>query len=599
MTEAQLHKLCLPKPGHTAFIKNRTVRPVVISANRFNAVVRRSRMADKQEMKAADEEEQRYMEYLKEGSDRLCSHFKNMGGPSFDEEQQARLDQELREDEVRKAQVKKEDEQSRKERIMRANRILENLKSGQRALHHALVESELAYQRHFNEALNREIAKDARQQQELDDARCPEMLIPFGGVTEEQEKTVQEQKATAIREYFQKELAEREQQRLEQKEKEDSDVIIERAQYKCLQDQEQRAAKRLAESKREFCRRAYKDALEEKARIANFENICDKIDDRLVCVAQVTRRKLDVRSDRIVQELCKTVAQEREERAIQQCRLQQAQRQQDKKERGEVVALHDARMAENAEQRLRRVQQLSKERVAYEKQQRLQLREKQKREAQIQRFHVAERFKNSDTNANFAVAQKRRRVQDTENLRRMLQRQRDECVERRDAELLQVSACAADPYLQQDVSFFEDAVNMITHAKEGGRPIYPLAKAVELYRRKNGIEVATEGRTLRRSRQRDNCWPGYHGKADVNYRKYEQQEQCRQQQEASRHGIFTKCIKITKMATEEQPYKKCALDCPMKCVRHRGLPAISDVDSFDCGSNVLCVHDPRICELHQ
>ncbi|XP_062130643.1 trichohyalin-like [Drosophila sulfurigaster albostrigata] len=588
----QLNRACLGKPGHTMFLKNRTVQPVVLSANRFNAMLGRSYMAEKHEKKAADEEEHRYMEYLKEGSEKLCSCFTNVGQVSFDEEHQARLDQEVREDEIRKRQVKKEDEQHRKERIMRANRILENLKSGQRALHHALVESELSYQRNFNETLNREIAEDAARQQRLDEQQCPEQLIPFCGVTEEQEKAEQAKKSLDIREYFQKELAERHQQRLEQKEKEQCEVIIERAQYKCLQEEEEKAAKRLAESKREFCRRAYKEAVKEKAEAAKLEHIYGKIEDRVICVDKVMRRKLDSRNGRAIKTLRENQIRDREAIAIELCRVQQAKQREEEEHQREIVEHHDVEVNADADRRLCRVEELRKERIAYQKEERKQLADNRKRDAQIHRFHVAERFKNQLTNERFAFMQKRKRENETDNLRKLLHGQRDEFLARHNNELMRISACEDDPYLQDDVAFFDDAVKMVKHAKEGGRPVYPMAKVVEDYRRKNQIDMVPEGRMVRRNKLRDYCWPGYHSKADLAYRKYDQKEECRQKQENNRQGIFDKCIKITKMATEEKPYKKCAMECPIKCIQYRGLPAMDDVDSFDCGSNVCYVDAP-------
>lgn len=592
MMQVHLNRACMGKAGHSMFLKNRTLQPVVISAKRFNAIMGRSQMAQKHEKIAADDEERRYMEYLKEGSDKLCSRFTNMGHMSLEEEKQAKLDQELREDDIRRKQVKKEDEQHRKERIMRANRILENLKSGQRALHHALVESEMAYQRKFNKDLNREIAEDALRQQRYDEAQCPLMMIPFCGVTEEQEKAAQEKKANAIREQRAKDLAERLQQRLDEKEQRDTEVIIERAQYKCLQEMEEKAAKKLAESKREFCRRAYRDALKYKAAREKYENICDAIDDRVICVHQGMRRKLDLQSGTDIKAMREKKIRNREELAVQLCRVQQAKKRQDEEHQKQIVENYNSKIGADGDRRISRLEELRQQRIAYQEEERKQEEEKRKRANQIRRFHVAQRFKNQEANKRFAITQKLKKDAETANLRNILYGQRDEFIQRRNDELMRISACQDDPYLQEDVSFFDDAVNMITHARKGGRSVYPMAKVVEAYRRKNQIDMEPEGRMVRRSKLRDYCWPGYHSKADLAYMKYDQKEDCRQQQERNRHGIFAKCIKITKMAAEEEPYKKCVMECPVKCWRHRGLPAMEDVDSFDCGSNVCYEDDP-------
>lgn len=263
----KLNKVCFAQPGHVKFIKSRKAFPVVVSAKRFDAIVDRSRMEKKHAALAAEEEEKRYMNYLKEGSDWLCSRFTKMSHQDLDKEKQAKLDQELKEAAIREKQVKYEDDLNRKKRIFRANRILENMKENQRALHRAVVESEVIYQRKYNEAVDREIAEDARRQKRLEDEICPEVLIPLSNITEEQLKAQEKAKAMIMRAEFLKDCKERRERKLAEKEQEECDVLIERAQYQCLYEKEQKEAKERAEKKREFCRRAYKDALKEKAAI--------------------------------------------------------------------------------------------------------------------------------------------------------------------------------------------------------------------------------------------------------------------------------------------------------------------------------------------
>lgn len=263
-----LDKSCLAPPGHTKFLKHRRVLPVIVSAKRFNDIMYRSTMGLKRDKLAAAEEDERYLQYLKDGNDALVKHFTNIGTHSLEDEKRAKLDQELKEAEIREKQVRLEDERIRKERIMRANRILEDLKVGQRALHHAIVESETIYQRRYNEAVNREIVEDAKRQERLDAIQCPETLIPVCSLTEEELKAQEQAKAIATRAHFLKDIEERRLRKLVEREQEVFEGIVEREQYKCLHDEEVKAAKKLVEKKQEFCRRAYRESLEEKAEIA-------------------------------------------------------------------------------------------------------------------------------------------------------------------------------------------------------------------------------------------------------------------------------------------------------------------------------------------
>ncbi|XP_064538116.1 axoneme-associated protein mst101(2)-like isoform X2 [Drosophila montana] len=559
----------------------------------------RSLMKKKNAALAAEEEDMRYMKYLKEGSDWLCSLFKNDGHQDLDEEKKARLDQELMEAAIREKQVKYEDDLLRKGRIIRANRILEDIKDGQRALHRAVVESEVVYQRKYNEAVNREIAEDARRQKRLEDETCPEVLIPFSTITEEQLKAQEKAKALIVRAEFLKDCKERRERKLAEKEQEECDTIIERAQYQCLYEKEQKEAKERAEKKREFCRRAYKDALKEKAAIKEFENTCDKINDRIICADVTRRRTLDTRYNKDFKAMIAKRIGDRENRAIQLCRLQQEKKRRAQDQQKHVGAQYDTEVQIDEGRRQCKIDQLSKQRRAYELENRTQAKERRERDAEIRRFQVADRLKTMETNKRFSATQKRHKDQETEKLRDILFGQRDDFLERRQQELMRMSSCQADPFIKEDVMFFDDALKAVVHARKTGRPVYPMAKAVEIYRRKNQIDEVPEGRMVGRSRIRDYCWPGFYSKAELAYKNYAQRDKCREDLQQERNQIFNNCIKITKIAAEEQPYKKCEMECPIKCLQHRGMPAVESVDSFDCGSNVCYEEDlqPEQCPV--
>ncbi|XP_030554397.1 axoneme-associated protein mst101(2)-like [Drosophila novamexicana] len=595
----KLNKVCFAQPGHVKFIKSRKAFPVVVSAKRFDAIMDRSRMEKKHAALAAEEEEKRYMNYLKEGSDWLCSRFTKMSHQDLDKEKQAKLDQELKEAAIREKQVKYEDDLNRKKRIFRANRILENMKENQRALHRAVVESEVIYQRKYNEAVDREIAEDARRQKRLEDEICPEVLIPLSNITEEQLKAQEKAKAMIMRAEFLKDCKERRERKLAEKEQEECDVLIERAQYQCLYEKEQKEAKERAEKKREFCRRAYKDALKEKAAIKEYERICDKITDRIICADVTRRRTLDTRYNKDFKANLAKRIRDRENRAIQICRLHQENKRQAQDHERQVGEQYDTEVLMDEGRRQCEINELSRQRRAYELEERRQAEKRRERDAEIRRFQVANRLKNMETNRRFCATQKRHKDQATANLRGILFGQRDDFLERRQRELMQISSCQADPYIKEDAMFFDDALKAVVHARKTGRPVFPMAKAVEIYTRKNQIDKVPESRMVGRSRIRDYCWPGYHSKADLAYKTYAQREKCREDLQYERNQIFDKCIKITKIAAEEQPYKKCELECPMKCFQHRGMPAVESIDSFECGSNVCYEEDlqPGQCPI--
>ncbi|KAL7738001.1 hypothetical protein ACLKA6_006359 [Drosophila palustris] len=595
-----LDKSCLAPPGHSRFLKNRRVLPVIVSAKRFNDIMYRSEMGPKRDKLAQTEEDERYLQYLKDGNDALVKHFTNFGIQSLDEEKQAKIEQELREAEILEKEVRLEDERTRKERIMRANRILEDLKAGQRALHHALVESETIHQRKFNEAVNREIAEEAERQQRLDEMQCPEILMPASSLTEEELKAQAKAKAIETRAYFLKDMEDKRQRKLAQREQEVFEGIVEREQYKCLHEEEVKAAKKQLEKRREFCRRAYRESLQEKAKIAEYENICEQIDDRVLCVDVTRRRNLDKRYNAAYKDMHQKIIRDRECRALQTYQVQQAIKRKEDERDDAVVDRYNVEVEMDEARRHCQIGELARQRRAYQLVEQRQAEEKLQREAEIRRFKLANRLKTQEANKRFYISQRRRKDKATADLRDILHGQRDEFLERRQAEQMRMSECQVNPYLQDDLNFINDAARTVAKAKAEGRPIYPIAKAVERYRRQNQLEVEPESHLVRRNKLRDYCWPGFHSKADLAYRQYEHRDECRTKQEFDRHQIFANCIKITKMAADEQRYKPCVPSCPGECFQHRGMPAMESVDSFDVCRDVCYDDEPPIgpCPSH-
>ncbi|XP_032292970.1 cilia- and flagella-associated protein 45-like [Drosophila virilis] len=579
----KLNRACAAEPGHKQYKRYHIgLRPVVISAERYNGIVDRSNQKEKQEMLEAIEEEQRYRQYLKDGNDALMKRFKNLANTQGedDDQRQAARDKVLAEM-TKDQRAKKLLEQMRKERIMRANRILNLLKPGPRALHQGLLNSEMIYQRDYNQALKCEFAEDARRQQQLDEKQCPEFLIPFGHVTEEQEKAQQLVKMNDMRDYYLKDLEARRLRRQAMKEHEVLDCIVQREKYKCMQEQEEKAAKATAERKREFCRSAYREALKEKAEKAKFESMCDNIEERIICVDKTTHRNMDARFNKQTKDMRQSRIRQLEANAVQLCQNQQAAKTQLQHLQDVALERYATEVLVDEQRRKCEIKKLSEQRRQYELESKKRQQEKDERLAEIRRYQIVTRFKNDEANINFATAAKKQQDKVTADLRDILHGQRKEFLDQRQEELMRITACDEDPHLKDDVNFFEGAVHLMEDSKSIGRPLYPIAKAVAKYRKENQVDMVPEGQMVRRSKLRDACWPGYYSKAELAYRKYEHREGCRREQEKERHTIFNNCIKITKMASEESPYKRCTIECPMHCFQHRGLPAMESVQSME------------------
>ncbi|XP_026841764.1 trichohyalin [Drosophila persimilis] len=567
------------------------VHPVVVSAKRYEAIQSRAQQKQKHAQLADVEEERRYRQYLKEGNDLLCSYFKGMVTHKAEEKSNVAVTPVVAAEPQESKQI---EERLRKERILRANNILDQLKPGHRALHQALLESEMLHQRGFNEALNREIAEDARRQQEQDEIMCPEVLIPFTNITEEELAAKEEEKRQAVRLAIMQDVEAKRKLMAAEKEQRLFDEVVERAQYKCLQDKEEKAFKERKARSIEFNRKAYRDSLREKAEIEEHERICDVIDDRRNCVYQVATRQLDGRYNAHIKETRAKKQREREERAVRVCRLQQAGK---KKLEERQATLEDRYEFETQVDEARRqceLEELAKQRKAYQLVEKQEAEEKLKRERELQRFEVARRLKNAEANRHFEISEKRNRDKVTAEVRDTLHRQREEFLEQRQQELMRISACDDDPYLLEDKKFYAQAVEVMEQSRKLGRPLYPIATAVERYARSNNLDVQPDRGIVKRSKLRDYCWPGYHAQADLAYRKYDQAEMCRENQRDARNQIYCNAVKIKKMASVEKPYKPCVPSCPINCFHRRGMPAVDSTDSFDYGPHVCYEESPPL-----
>ncbi|XP_017097389.2 trichohyalin [Drosophila bipectinata] len=581
---------CKPKlvgPDGLIVRKRFKLHPVVISAKRYEAIKGRSRQDEKHAQLAAVEEERRYRQYLKDGNDALVSLF-------TDPNKIAEVKVVPKEDKTapKIVSTKQADERIRKERIIRANKLLNNLKPGPRALQQALLLSEMIHQRQYNEALNAEIAENARRQEEADEALCPAILVPFGHATEEEEKAREEAKNLAHAKAMREDIARREKLREAERDQRVFEEQVDRAQYKCLQEKEEKAAKEKKARKIAFYRKALKDAVEEKAEIAEHERICDAIDDRRNCVYIVANRHLESRYGTHVKQLRQKLLNDREKQAIRVSAEQEVAKKelQERMARLEDHYAFEVEVDENRRQCERQV--LASQRRAYQKVEKEQNAEKMRQEAELQRFQIATRLKNMEANRFFNASQKRKQEKAKKELKDILFGQRDEFLARRREEMMNLTACNEDPYLEDDKLFFEQAVDAMEASRKVGRPLYPLAQAVERYESENLLDMKPEGRLVKRSQLRDYCWPGFFSKAELAYRKYEQREKCREEQVLDRHQIFCNSVKIKKLAEVEKPYVPCIHSCPINCFHRRGVPAADSTESFDYGRHVCYEETP-------
>lgn len=319
--------------------------------------------------------------------------------------------------------------------------------------------------------------------------------------------------------------------------------------------------------------------------------MADSVDDRIICVNTTAHRYLDSRHSNQMKEMREKRLRHLATAAQKHCLVQRAKQQQLEQLREKAEQSHQAAEEADELQRKRQIEKLAKERRQYELEYMLHRGDKAQRLAEIRRFELASRLKNENANAKYAASVKRKQDEEAAELRKILLGQRDEFLAQREEELMRISACAEDPNLDDDFNYFAAAAKAMEESKAQGRPLYPIAKAAERYRRENQLDMMPQGQVVRRRKIRDYCWPGYVSKAQLAYRKYEQRERCKIEQEKVRRDMFDNCLKITKMAAEERPFEQCVLECPMQLMQHRGMPAIASQESIELPAH-SCAESP-------
>lgn len=262
----------------------------------------------------------------------------------------------------------------------------------------------------------------------------------------------------------------------------------------------------------------------------------------------------------------------RDENARRVYKMEQAKEQQKKRLQENAEEKYGFEVLADEARRQCQLEELGKQRRAYQQEELKLNTAKDLQKAEVRRFEMATRYRNAEVNKAFFDREKKIKDRVLSARRTFLSGQRDEFLEKRETELMRMTACQEDPHLQDDVEFFQGAVDFMQESQKLGRPLYPLAKAAEIYKRDNQVDMVPEGLMLRRNTKRDSCWPGYFSKARLAFRKYEHRENCRQELEDKRHNIFNNCIKIQNMAAKENPAKPCEPGGLIKCVRYKGVP---------------------------
>ncbi|XP_053949352.1 calponin homology domain-containing protein DDB_G0272472-like [Anastrepha ludens] len=474
----------LPKIGNK--------KPIVLSSQRFNKLLNNANQVEKLQAQKEIEEEQKYKEYLKEGSDQLVAHFKGNIQRTQDEklaEIKANMEQKITKMQEDIHQSKENEERERSERLAKAQNLMEQLKPGPKDLHSAAMQSEVLRARNVQRNINKEFEKAIKRQECMDKLACEHQAFAF--MQEDQLRQLErEQNMNTYKKEMLQTINESYKQRVEHKKQ----LIKEQQAIREAMDQEIKAQiereKAIMEKKRASLRKNALEAMKMVEQRRLRERMTEEIEDRLCCVYNLGKLDMDVVKKE--EEAKKLIYGEEKKQEMQaqffRCIQAKTDAAEDERVRRDISRMQLKFTAEEQE-KIRKDKAAKQARIEAYMRELQQQKEVKRRAEEEKRYDMATRFKNCEVNRLFEEAQQQKRLTQIKETRASLKEQLElkKRVENEDKELMRPT-CEDNKEEREDKYFFEYARNLMEDAHKKDRPLYPFVKVVQQYKRERGID---------------------------------------------------------------------------------------------------------------
>ncbi|XP_037938117.1 trichohyalin-like [Teleopsis dalmanni] len=462
---------------------------IILSANRYDKI--RKNITKYEVFEKELEEEKKYSEYLKEGSDKLVAKF---GGNYVQTTDQALKQKELleaqAEERLRQSQLMYEavlikEEEQRKKKVEEAKEVLEKMRNGPRELRGAALHSEVLRCRNVQMAINKEFEKAVKKQECADMVNIDKHGMAF--IQEEQQRMANNATATnnykrelidAINEKCKARVEERKQAIRDFQE----ETKIIQNELKNQVDKEKAAMER----KRAILRQNALEAMKMVEQRRQRERLGDEIDDGMACVYGTGVHQLMQKQAETKKMLHGERLNKIEENTKIFAQLPTKEEYETKVLRRDI-SRDKLKFTAEEQEKVRREKASKQARIeAYLEEVERQKLAKHRAEEQ-RRFEMAQRLKNNEVTCQFNESEKQKRQRQAFNYRSTLNDQ----IEYRRRNLY---AQKPTPPLCQDVEddvqhryFFKYARNLMEDAKKKDRPLYPFVRVVNEYKRANQI----------------------------------------------------------------------------------------------------------------
>ncbi|XP_017465344.1 PREDICTED: trichohyalin [Rhagoletis zephyria] len=465
-------------------------KPIVLSSQRYNRLLKNSNQVDELRAQKEIEEEQKYKEYLKQGSDQLVAHFKGNIQRTQDEklaEIKANMEQKITKMQEDFHQTKENEERKRSEKLAKAQNLVEQLKPGPKQLHSAALQSEVLRARNVQRNINKEFERAVKKQECMDKLACEQQALGF--MQEDQARQMErQQNMNTYKKEMLHTIKETGKQRMEYKKQ----LIKEQQDAREAMDQEIKAQiekeKAIMEKKRAALRKNALEAMKMVEQRRLRERMTEEIEDRLCCVYNLAKKDWDVVKKEEDQK--KTTHEEKKQEMqarFLRCIQTKTEATDEERVRRDISRMQLKFTAEEKE-KIRKDKAAKQARIEAYMHELQQQKEAKRRAEEERRYDVATRFKNCEVNRLFKEAQKKKRLNEIHDTRATLKEQIElkKRIENEDRQ--QMRTCEDNKDEREDKFFFEYARNLMEDAHKKDRPLYPFVKVVQEYKRDRFID---------------------------------------------------------------------------------------------------------------
>uniref|UniRef100_A0A1I8NCJ4 Trichohyalin-plectin-homology domain-containing protein n=1 Tax=Musca domestica TaxID=7370 RepID=A0A1I8NCJ4_MUSDO len=545
-------------PNNTISHNRRNVKPVVLSSQRFNKIVNNATAMDKSKARQKFDEEKKLVEQLKEENDKMVAKFKgNMQRTQEQKMQQIKDDLEKKTKDAKESfeQTKENEAQKRREKIAKAQQLIEKLKPGPRQLHTAVLQSEVLRARNVQREINEEFKKAVIKQEREEKMLCQGQAMSW--INEEQQRLKDKQKNTNLyKEELLQTINENQKVRTDQRKQQLKEQLASREIYDSELKAHLEREKALMEKKREAQRKNALEAMKMVEQRRMRDKLTDEVEDRLCCVYNAGKRQLDV----LRNEQSKKISDDQQQKIQDQVKkLTAIEDNTEAKESERVrrdISTMQLKFTAEEQEKIRKDKAAKKARIEAYMREMEQQKEAKRRAEEEKRFEMAQRFKNEEVNQKFAEKQQQERLTKAREARDFLNKQIEENQRNKLAQKQANRTCNEEKTQQEDKFFFEYARNLIEDAQQKGRPLYPFAKAVNEYKKEN--DIACERKIPKHMETHISI-----GRAQPN----EATSNDKEKPSKTREEILQNCLKINEILTKPEQEKEKASE-----VSHKYLP---------------------------